>query len=326
MKKVMKENEQLFAGSQVNMCEAARLGCTLYDDEQKVFGANNLIYTKDWSNTLRQKIIDALALPDEDTRRSIPAGKRVQMKSLAHTGIDLWLILSGNIKNIATKDEVASLLVEAGHNKYKAATGNKWPEVKALLKAGSDFITNNEDWLLNNGKGMAPDFPERYNAAATAFINASGGFYDAKGDMPGETLTKVEAMNSVYTMLIGMLDDGKKYFHRNKAVRKQFTYQSLLSKVQGTSTISGVNIKAQAEGTLQPITTAFATFMPTGYSFEANKKGIIPGRVPAGKYTVTITAPGCQTVETAVTVKSGVVGRKTFVFIKAANMGKQETV
>ena len=70
--------------------------------------------------------------------------------------------------------------MEAGRDNYKPATRNEWSEVKALRDAGSVFIKNNEEWPLNGGKDMSPDFSIRYSEAAAAFINASNGFYDAK--------------------------------------------------------------------------------------------------------------------------------------------------
>lgn len=321
----MKKNQQDFHGTQENMCEAIRLGCTLYDGAQKVFEANNLVYTKEWSANLRQKIIDALALPDLGTRVSIPSGKRKQLLALAQEGIDIWLILGGYIKNIATAEEVVTLLKEAGHDNYEPATRNKWPKVKALLDAGAAFIAEKEEWLLNEGKTMPAAFPAKYTAAAAAFTEASAGFYDAKGEMPIETSARVEAMNDVYHTGKGMLDDGRIYFRRNKAMRHLFTYQSLLSKVQGKSTVSGINITAEIGGTLLPLTTARATFMPTGYSFDATEEGIIPCKLPAGKYSVTITAPGMQSVETTLTIKSGTVSRKKFTFNKATQTGEEKS-
>ena len=313
-----RENQQIFAGTQENMCESARLGINLYNINQPVFEKINLKYNKEWGNQIEEQIVAALAMPDVNSRRAVPSNLRDKLLLLSQPCVDNWLVLGGIIKNVAPANEVESLLVLAGSANLGEAMKYNWPKVKALTAAGADFINGNMELLLNGGQGMSPDFPKTFTDAQAAFEKGMSNFYDAKQDMPSETLTKVDAMNNVYITLQGMLSDGRIIFRRDKAKKSNFSYTRLLAKVQGAGKPSGYRFTLQLDELLTPVTSATVMLIPTGATYSADDQGIIQFVQKAGVYKYTITSPGLQTTSGVITIKPNSIGRKKLILKKAA--------
>ncbi|MBE7174710.1 MAG: hypothetical protein INR73_29335, partial [Williamsia sp.] len=57
---------------------------------------------------------------------------------------------NGSSVNLMVFRESTLLLIARSGN-YDEACKFKWSKIKALLAAGSEFIAENEDWLLNGG-------------------------------------------------------------------------------------------------------------------------------------------------------------------------------
>ena len=314
----MAENvTQDFKGTQVNMCEAAGLGVNLYEKDQLKFQKQNSMYTADWGKHFREEIAAALNMPDVHTRRAVPTGERDRLIPYAQESIVCWLTLSGLIRNLAPAAEVESTLLIAGSANYDEACSYQWSKVKSLLSAGSAFIAANMEWLTNGGKGMDKNFPQEYNDAANAYISASSAFFGAKQDLPFGTTTKVEALNSVYAKLSLMLGDGRNIHRFNKLMRDKYAYNPLLAIAQGHG-ISGIRFSFFDGETPVRVSTSTAIFIPGGKVFTCSSNGIMECKIAAGTYQCTITTPGYAPVIISVTIRPGVVGRKTIRLSKAA--------
>ncbi len=314
---MVKQIRPIFNGKQDNMCNAVILGWENNKLYLKNFSDKDLKYTKEYADDAIKEANDVKKMPDISVRRSVPVSQKEVMKGSADTAISNYLVLIGLIQKIWTADQWEAVKNLAGYAKYTSAAGYNWADLDSMLESGAQFISDNTEKLLNDGKGMLPGFPNQYTETQAAYSSLFNQYLQAKQGVNIQTNAKVEKLNAVYSKFMFMSDDAKKYFRKDKDKIKLFAYTKLYEKVAGSKS-GGYHITLKSEGDGLPVTTSTITFQPGNKSFYADEKGIIEARLKEGTYTYTLTTPGYQSREGTLKVDKKVMHRIELVLQKEA--------
>jgi hypothetical protein len=261
-------------------------------------------YDQGWLDAARSELTVAAELPDEDARRATSELIRVDLAELNLKCCESWQRLKRYISKAFPENIVAIKLAAAGQNNYRAAANESWPYTKSLLISAANFMTANLTALTANNI-MPPGFPAQMNALAALFNAKLSAYESAKEAIPVATELKVAALNKVFQRLMPMLLDGQEIFKNQEAIRQQFTYSVILSRVSGPG-LAGIRGTITDKTTNDPIRNARIAFQDTDYLAITDENGEYELLCPSGKYTAVFSADGFNThTETNVKVEVG---------------------
>jgi hypothetical protein len=125
------------------------------------------------------------------------------------------------------------------------------------------------------------------------------------------TSTKINANSAIYASVMQMLKDGQQIFKDDPAMKKQFTFNYLVSMYRGEGSAS---LKGRIINSLNlPVEGAVITSQDLKYSATTDKKGQYRiTRIAAGTYTFTVNCPGYEPIEQTITFAASTASKGDF--------------
>jgi hypothetical protein len=223
-----------YACTQDEVYAACLLIVDSYLENQPLFLTKKTTYTVALGTALRNEILAAKALPDQQQRGAIPEGFKVQLTDAADAGLIIWQELESLINSSFPANLQKTKREEAGSTHYAKAGRHNWESVSQLLLSGSTFITTYTAELTTGG--MVAGFPVDYENKRGDFNLLYGQFKGAEQTTQQQRETKITANNTFYEKIVALNKDGKKYYRNNPGIRERFTFSKVLELVSGSGT------------------------------------------------------------------------------------------
>lgn len=250
-------------------------------------------YKMAWITEVRAQLAAANALPDEAARQAASSIIRVDLSDLNRQCCNAWQELADFIRGAFAPNIVDIQLKAAGHDRYEKAVKPNWPETKAMMKSGNDFMTANIGKLTSD-ENMDPAFATEFSSLMTSFNSMLLSYESSKEAIPIATDAKTDAFNEVYDTIRPMMDFVQKIFRDNEAVRTQFVFSNVVERVSGPGL-------AGARGTItngvdsMPIENAMVKIWienspATFYTATTDADGKYLMNCPSGDYKLKVTA------------------------------------
>jgi hypothetical protein len=217
--------------AQKDLYTIIQLGWTSYTEHLPAFQALKTSYTAATATDQLAALEAARLLPDEDTRTDVHRTLRITLAARAEDCIRKWNILLSYIRDGFPSDQYESKKISAGHRYYRTATQLDWDSVSELMTQGYSFIISNNAPLTTGG--MPPTFPAEFEALREGFRQNHLQFTNALDNDSQAVDAKITANNELYRALTRMLEDGRRIFTDNAAIREQFVLQNLIDIVDG---------------------------------------------------------------------------------------------
>lgn len=298
-----------YSCSQAELYSACRLGWQSCEQHLSAFAAFKARYTATFVTDRLAEVNAAAALPDEQARGEATELYRVRLVAAADQCLATWQRLKRYVADAFPAAEQKARLEAAGWLHYERASQHNWDSVAALLQSAVNFIAANAAALAAN-QNMPAAFQAQCTALLTDFIATQTDFLNAKEEEAIGTADKISANNAVYQRLINMFLDGQEIFRDDEAVRKQFVFTEVLTKIGGAGT-SGVSGGVTDGATGRPLEGVLVTVEGREKSALTNDLGryeIL--QVAAGFYTIRAEKAGYQTLrQPNHEIRTGTVGR-----------------
>jgi hypothetical protein len=217
------------------ICLLIALSCKSKIADFALFSA---AYTLTFVDAIIAAIEQAEQLPGEEARAEQHKMLNKKLGPISKEGLNLWQYLKRYIAKMYpdSPEMQRTAWQAAGWNFYDS--NNAWPETKACLKAGSEYIKLHRAELLANDN-MSEDFEERYNAQMELFQTTYTSFLAAEQASVVGTDAKITANNGIYDRIITVCLDGQVIFEGNDTLQGQFSFEkvSQLISHQGPSAV-----------------------------------------------------------------------------------------
>lgn len=303
----------LFNSSQADFILVATTALNSYFEYLADFTDFSPKYTQVWGDNLRTKLDDVQEMPIEDARRAESEAIRVLLTQKNRQACNEWQKLKRYITTAYDESLVNIKLTAAGQNLYTTAVNENWSSAQMMYAAATKFITTNLATLTANNN-MPPTFPAAFGTVVDDFKQLLSDYEDSKETIMVDTQNRLIALNDIFRLLMPMMLDGQEIFRDNEAVRKQFIFTDVLSRITGPG-LAGLDGKVTDTVTNLPISGAvvklFLSDNPgTEYLGSTNEVGDYLVNCPSGTYNVTVTAVGynAHTME-SILVSVGTVSR-----------------
>jgi hypothetical protein len=191
------------------------------------FEAENTQYTAGLSVTKKAAITAAENMPDGQARGEVSETKRIEMSVKLVTILSKWRSLDGYIKKAFPGAFYKPKIEAAGKPYYSKAANENWEVVKSLLTSAKNFLTSNEAALLADG-GMPTNFITGFDTVKGQFETLFEEFKEAQQESEEQRDAKINANNAIYADGRSMMEDGKRIFSQNHAVRERFVWERVL--------------------------------------------------------------------------------------------------
>ena len=292
----MKKIQLKISTSQTIMYAVGRRGWNNFISNLAAFTAFSAKYTKDYGVAALAQLEAAAKLPNADQRRSNTKSLNRKTKNAATDALKLWKKISRYIVNAYDDDQVEPMREAAGSNYYAMAAEGNFNDTFTLMGMELTFITANADTLAQGGQGMPDTFTGTFTASKDAFDNSLSQYNAAITNSEQDTSAKVTANETVFKMLMDMLNDGKEIFEGNDTLVKQFTYAAL-ERLEDKNHNTGLHFIIKEAGSEDSIGNSTLTFYPQNVEGKANKKGTAMVTLKEGIVNCTINTPNYETVE-----------------------------
>ena len=190
-------------------------------------------YTQQFIDDRVAEVDDAASLPDSQMRGEASEIAHIQLKEKADLCLIAWQSLKAYIQDSFTNQQKPKLEA-AGSKLYHKAANYDWESITKLMGQATQFITDNNTALLNNG-GMPPTFQAEVDALELDFNTIYQTFQIEQQGAEVLTTTKINANNLIFDKLMKMLSDGKKIFRLERAIQEQFIWEQILELVTPTT-------------------------------------------------------------------------------------------
>lgn len=250
------------------------------------------VYSTGWSDALTFRLTNAAAMPDEDTRRSESEAIRKELVKLNRMCCKAWQALKRYISRSFEPDIVYLKLKAAGANYYKLAANDGWPEASQMFTNAKNFIEANAKKLA---AVMPASFPASFDKKVEEFRKTLALYEQSKETIMEGTQNRRKELNSIHRDFMEMMLDGQEIFSDDEAVRKQFVFTDILSRVSGAG-LAG--IRGSITDTVTNAAIANATIIiknGNGITFgttTSDEAGKFLHNSPSGTYDVTVIANG----------------------------------
>ena len=266
-------------------------------------------YTPPFILGLKNKLTNAINLPDDIQISSIHETLRVELVKLGFTCCDNFQVIKGYIDDGFSEDVVKIKYKEAGMDVYDAASHKNWEMVESLNKKMGDFILAYPTQLTAGY--MPPAFSAKVTGDASAFSTKYATFKSTR-QTGVATGAKIEADNIVYSDLQRIQKDAHIVFREDPETLKQFVIlevKNIVSPAGGAS----LGIDLIAEGTNLPVANALIIIQSaTGIAMQTtpNDKGEANfDKIDSDTYNVKIQVPGKPDINLVKDVDTGVSAR-----------------
>jgi hypothetical protein len=195
------------------------------------FVAENTQYTPGLAATRKAAIDAAQQLPDGQASGAIAEGLRIHLLDKLDLVVSKWHSLDGYIANAFKEGAYKPKIEAAGKQYYRKAAKENWEYAKQLLVSMKTFLTANEAALLSDG-GMPANFISGFDTLKAGFDANLDAFKAAQQNSimqtDAQTDAKIIANNTIYAEGRTMMEDGKRIFRKNAAVRNRFIWKRIL--------------------------------------------------------------------------------------------------
>jgi hypothetical protein len=274
------------------------------------FSALKAYYTEAYIASAVQAVQDARQLPE--SLQSIAARKeaRIKLQKATRQVQANWQLLKVYITKAFAESMVKTKLDAAGAALYSKASLDNWSAVRNLIDVANTFIANNLAELTAN-ENMPADFQATFNADGDDCIELSVILSTVNMEKEMATSTKVNANSAIYASVMRMLKDGQQIFKDHPAMKKQFTFNYLVSKYRGEGSAS---LKGRIINSLNlPVEGAVITSQDLKYTATTGKKGQYRiTRIAAGTYIFTVSCPGYEPIEQTITFAAATASKGDF--------------
>ncbi len=249
-------------------------------------------YSPAWSDELTLRLVAAAAMPDEDTLRSESEGIRKDLVKANRLCCKEWQILKRHISRSFDSDVVYLKLKAAGNNYYKTAANDGWPEASQMFTNAKNFMVSNAEKL---SAVMPASFPNSFEEKVNEFRRILAAYEQSKEVVMEGTQNRRKALNSIHKDFMVMMLDGQQIFGDNEAVRKQFVFTDVLSRISGAG-LAGIRGAITDTVTNAAIANASITIKDgNGNTIgvtTSDAEGKFVNNTPSGTYNVTVVANG----------------------------------
>jgi len=280
----------------------ARLGwanCnTLLADFTAMSAAYNLALTA----ARRAEIDAAELLPDFQARTAAQELLRISLVDQLPSILGNFQLLKRYISYAFPASQYQVQSDAAGQGYYLEASSENWDSAIAMCVSAENYMTANSVALLANSN-MPIGFQASFVALMSTFQNTYVSFENERLATLVDTETKVAANNQLYTNLIAMFKDAQYISAFTEAQKQAFIFAKNLQLISGAglggfggTVTDATTLGAGVAGATVDIITLGITAITQSdgtYTFPS---------VPAGTYTVEISAAGYQTQQTSVTI------------------------
>ncbi len=281
----------LFNCSQSDFILVVYTGLNSFHEHLAAFTNRSPKYVLAWETTMRTDLAAAEAMPTEDVRDAEQSAYTAELKIKAEIARNYYQRLKGHIEAAFPDYLVDIKLQAAGQKLYQASADKNWPSLQTLLSMASRFVAANLATLTANDE-MPLTFQAEFDAVIQDFRDSLTAFEDIKESKMVDGQERVTALNDIHRRFMPMMTIGQDIFKDNEAVRTQFVFADVLSRVGGTG-LAGLNGKVTDSATNLPIFEAhIKIFHPdtpeTEYTGTTNEEGEYLVNCPSGTYTVTV--------------------------------------
>ncbi len=282
----------IFNCSQANFIVVVQTGLNSFFQFIEDFIKFSPIYSKDWGDALQTKLDTAAALPDEDTLRSTSESKRRELVKAHRANCKAWQVLKRYISKVFDSDLVTLKLKAAGSNYYARAYADGWPEAQQMFINAQNFIEANKEILSNV---MPATFQADFINLTNEFKAKLAEYEQSKEAISEGTQARVKALNEIHRIFMEMMLDGQAIFEDDEAIRKQFVFTEILTKISGPG-LAG--IRGVVTEVLKNTLIANATVTITDNTGKqiatatTDAEGKYVANTPSGVYKVAVVANG----------------------------------
>ena len=250
----------------------------------------------------RAEIDAAEALPDFQARTAAQELLRISLVDQLPAILGNFQLLKRYISYAFPANQYTVQIDAAGQGYYLEASSENWDSAIAMCVSAENYMTANSIALLANNN-MPAGFQAAYLALIATFNSTYVAYETERLATLVDTETKVAANNQLYTNLISMFKDAQYISAFTDAQKQAFIFSKNLQLVSGAglggfggtvtdATTLGAGV---AGATVDIITLGITAVTQSNGTYSFNS-------VPAGTYTVEISAAGYQTQQTSVTI------------------------
>jgi len=267
-------------------------------------------YTEAFIADAMEAVMKARQLPDLGQTLAARTEARINLIDAARPVMGNWQLLKRYITAAYDKDIVGIKLQAAGDSLYKKATLYNWSAVLSLVDTANTFIANNLDALTANGN-MPVSFQTNFRTAGDKCLALSTSFSWVKIHKEMYTQRKINANNAIYASVIEMLKDGQQIFKNDLTLKKQFTFNYLVSIHRGEGSAS---LKGYIVNSLNlPVEGAVIVSQDLKYTATTDSKGYYRiNRIAAGTYTFSVICPGYELLMQTITFATATASKGDF--------------
>lgn len=269
-------------------------------------------YTAAYVTTVRAQKVAARVMLNDEQRKAIVTGARIQLKLYTATPLQMMHDLGSYIRTAwKDKDLQKARRQEAGMHRMDEVEANDWEELPDMMQMADSFITKYSVELLA-GDNMPAGFGALVAAEVATADSAVSQFMALKNAMETNTASKVGANNALFDEVMTICLDGQDYYSTNEDERKLFVWDHVIETItppgatglKGDITdgvtflfIGGGEVRLQKEG--QPAIV-----------IVVNEDGsYVSPNLEEGLYSVKVSAPGYVTLETTKEITTGTISR-----------------
>lgn len=288
--------------SQSHLYEAAKQIVTSLNTDLANFSVFSGKYNPTYVQDLKQSIVDAYHMPDDQSRN---AEYQILRDTLANIGLQImssWQSLKCFIEDAYGTDITGKAQLDAAGAKYYIkSSGENWAALMSMATSAELFMSNNLTDLQTLGF-MPTAFPQDFTVLKDSFDVTYTEFLQSRSSTKVETQAKVNANNLLYLELTKVCRDGKRVFANDEAKTEQYTFNSIITMIGGAgkSGIAG-QVTDENGNPISGVTVGIGT-----KSTVTDSDGKYTIAVASGRYDLTLYKEGLLQINETVHIEIGV--------------------
>ena len=220
---------------QTHLYTGLEMVCDGLQEHLSVFTTRKTKYNQAFIDAFRLEISQAKSMPDRAARLDKPTTQRIELMDMAAIIRTEFQILKGYIEDTFDK-AVWSVKFDAAGQSYFNSANSNLDNLKALLTSATNFITENEAVLQQNGF-MPATFKADLLALKDQFELNRSGYLSASQQAKGsETELKMVTNTAIMEKGKAVIRDAKRYLPKDSVAYNQFVWDNIVSKLGGGTT------------------------------------------------------------------------------------------
>lgn len=282
-------------GTQQNLYSYARMGWEFYAGQLVPFGLYRAAFTADTGTDALDFITATEAMASFEALKGDYVLARKDLIEVLSTVLHGWQMLKGYCKNAYPASTLNTMLTSAGSANYSPASDYSWDHAATLIRMAKKFMTDNLATLTAD-LNMPATFPASFTTWGDAFT-AQREVFKAKEETARTGIElKFKANEQIYRDFVTMMDAGKVIFKKQRSIYRNFVIGNLYKEVRGNSPSGIVGEIMTGENPALPVANALIYDQANPErSATTDAEGKYDLKLPKGKYTLIIEAPGYVT-------------------------------